>query len=182
MICGEGIGLRLIVEEDLPLLAKWSDGDLTHSMFYSTGLVSEAGLSKWLKGLLSDSTRMRFAVQRLEGGATIGVVGLEHIDYRNQVGEVAGLIIDPTERKQGWGTKAVKTLQSYSFNDLNLHRLYVRIYSSNAAALCTAEKAGFKKEGVARDAVHNNWRYEDVVYLAVLREEWKHERAATTAI
>ena len=159
MICGDGVGLRLVLEDDLPLIAQWRDDDHTRAMFYSPALMSEEALRHWFKALLGDSTRMRFMIRRLEDGATIGIVGLEHIDYRNQVAELAGLIIAPAERGQGWGTKAVNTLISYGFDDLNLHRLYTRIYSSNRAAQCVAEKAGLQSEGVARQSVYHNWGY-----------------------
>ena len=177
MICGDRVGLRLVMEDDLPLFARWRDDELVDSMFYSPAHVSEAKLHNWFKTLFGDPTRMRFMIQRLEDSATIGIVGLEHIDYRNQVAELAGLIIDLSERKQGWGTRALATLIRYGFDDLNLHRLYARIYSSNRAAQCVAEKAGLKSEGVARQSVYHNWDYEDVVHMAILREEWKHEPA-----
>jgi RimJ/RimL family protein N-acetyltransferase len=182
MICGDGVGLRLVLEDDLPLLARWRDDELVGSMFYSPALISEANLRNWFKAILSDPARMRFMIQRLEDAATIGIVGLEHVDYRNQVAELAGLIINPAERKQGWGARSLAILIRYSFDDLNLRRLYARIYASNRAAQCVAEKAGLKSEGVARQSVFHNWNYEDVIHMAILREELKHEPAATAAV
>jgi RimJ/RimL family protein N-acetyltransferase len=171
MICGDRVGLRLVLEDDLPLLARWRVDELVSSMFYSPALVSESSLRNWFKALPGDPARMRFMIQRLEDAGTIGIVGLEHIDYRNQVAELAGLIIDPAERGRGWGAKALSTLIRYSFGDLNLRRLYARIYASNLAAQCVAEKVGLQKEGVARQSVYHNWDYEDVVHMAILREE-----------
>ncbi len=182
MIASEGVGLRLVVEEDLSLIARWRDDEQMGSMFYSPSLVSEAHLGKWLREMLGDPARMRFMIQRLEDGVTIGIIGLEHIEYRNQVAELAGLIIDPAERGRGWGSKAVNTLIRYCFSDLNLHRLYARIFSSNLAAQCVAEKVGLQKEGVAHQAVYHNWNYEDIVHMAILREEWKYEPAGTAAV
>jgi len=182
MICGEGVGLRLVLEEDLRLVAGWRDDEPARSMFYSPALTSETGLRNSFKALLGDPTRMRFMIQRLADGTTIGIVGLEHIDYRNQVAELAGLVIDPAERGQGWGAKALDTLIRYAFDDLNLHRLYARIYSSNRAAQRVAEKVGLQSEGIARQSVFHNWVYEDIVYMAILREEWKHERTTTNAV
>jgi len=180
MICGDGVGLRLLLEDDLRLLSQWRDDEQTRAMFYSPAFISDTGLRHWFKALLGDPTRMWFMLQRLEDGATIGIVGLERIDYRNQIAELAGLIIAPTERKQGWGTKTLDVLIRYSFDDLNLHRLYARIYASNHAALCVAEKAGLKDEGVERQSTFHDWKYEDITHMAILREEWKHESAPTT--
>ena len=86
---------------------------------------------------------------------------------------MTGLIIAPAESSRGWGTKAMAVLIHYAFEDLNLHRLYTRLYASNRAAQRVAAKAGLKPEGAARQAVFHNWRYEDVIYMSILREEWR---------
>lgn len=176
MICGNGIGLRPVLEEDLLLLGEWRSDPLTQSMFYSPFLWSDTALQHWFKALLGDSNRIRFMVQRLEDNATIGIVGLEHIQPRNQEAELAGLVIAPSERNRGWAAKAVSTLIVYAFQDLNLHRLYARIYAPNKAGLRVAEMAGMRCEGVARQAVFYNWHYEDVLYWSLLREEWQNDQ------
>jgi RimJ/RimL family protein N-acetyltransferase len=182
MICNNGVGLRLVLEEDLPLLERWRDDPLTHSMFYSFALMSDSALRNWFRSLLSAPNRMRFMIQRLEDGATIGITGLEHIEYRNQEGELAGLVIDPAERGRGWATKAIGTLTQYAFEDLNLHRLFARIHHSNGGARRVAEKAGLISEGAMRQAVYHDGRYEDLIYMSILREERKHERSTTIAV
>ncbi len=175
MICGEGIGLRPVLEQDLSLIAHWQDKDLSSPMFYSLALVSETALRGWLKALLGDSTRIRFMVQVLETGVTLGMIGLEHIDYRNQAAELAGLFIDSSQGRRGWGTKATQSLIRYAFEDLNLHRLSARVHTSNRAAQRVAERAGLRCEGIAREAVFRNGAYDDVVFMSILREEQKHE-------
>lgn len=172
MIQGEGIGLRPFLETDLELVGRWSSDPATEAMYYSPFLSSETVLRNWYRVLLNDSGRMRFMVQRLSDGKPIGIIGLERIQYRNQEAEVGGLIIDRAEWGQGWAGRAVSVLTTYAFEDLNMHRLFVRIYASNRAARRVAEKAGFKHEGVARQAVFHDWHHEDIVYMSILREEW----------
>jgi len=182
MICGEGVGLRLVLEQDLELLARWRNDPLTSAMFHSPFMMSDAALIDWHRALLGNPDRMRFMIERLEDKVTIGIIGLEHINYRNQEAELAGLVIDLAERGQGWGAKAIGTMVRYAFEDLNLHRLYARIYGSNRAARRVAEKAGLIYEGQLRQSVYHNWGYEDIIYMSILREEWKHERATATAV
>jgi RimJ/RimL family protein N-acetyltransferase len=173
LICGEEVGLRPVLEEDLALLGRWHNDALMCATFYPLFLMSESALRNWHRDLLTSPNRMRFMIQRLGDRLTVGIVGLEHIDYRNQEAELAGLVVAPEERRHGWATKGVQTLSCYAFDDLNLHRLYVRIYGSNHAAQRVFEKAGFQCEGVARQAVFHDFCYEDVIYMAVLREEWR---------
>jgi RimJ/RimL family protein N-acetyltransferase len=142
-------------------------------MFFSLALMSEAALRNWLKGLLVDGTRMRLMVQVLHGGVTVGIIGLERIDYRNQSAELAGLLIDPLARGHGWGTHAARALIRYAFEDLNLCRLAARIPISSHAPQRVAEKTGFTREGIARQALLHNGDFEDVVFMSILREVWK---------
>jgi RimJ/RimL family protein N-acetyltransferase len=175
VILGDGVGLRPIEEKDLAFLKRCFNDPFTEPMFYSQFLMSDGALLDWHHALLSSSSRMRFIIQRLDDGAAVGLIGLEHIDYRNQEAELAGLIIDPTERRCGWGKKATNALISYAFKDLHMHRLFARIYASNTAARRLTEKVGLKFEGAMRQALYHNWGFEDLVYVSILRGEWQHE-------
>ncbi len=179
MICGQEVGLRPFLESDLDCVAQWRNDPATRAMFYSPFLLSETALRNWNRALLSDSARLRFIVQRLADDKPIGIVGLEHIQYRNQEAELAGLIMDPAETGQGLGSKSIALLTRYAFEDLNLHRLFARIYASNVAARRVAEKAGLKHEGTARQAVFHDWHFEDVIYMSILREERQDGTAPT---
>ena len=55
---------------------------------------------------------------------------------------------------------------------LRLHRLELEVFSFNPRAQHVYEKAGFRKEGVRRDAVLDNGRYADVILMAILEDEW----------
>lgn len=175
MICGDGVALRPVLEEDLDALAAWSRDALTPALFSPGFLRPEEAVHKWFAGLLESQTRIALIIQRLENPTAVGLVGLEHIQYRNQEAEIAGLIIAPSQRGQGLATRGVKTLIRYAFEDLNLHRLFARIHSSNQPALRVARKAGLTREGVLRESVLVNECYLDIVYLALLREEWKND-------
>jgi RimJ/RimL family protein N-acetyltransferase len=59
-----------------------------------------------------------------------------------------------------------------AFGDLNLHRVYLSVLSSNTAAIRTYEKAGFRREGLAREAAYKRGRYEDLVEMAILSHEF----------
>lgn len=182
MICSGGVGLRPVLEQDLQSLTRWRDNEFACPLYYSLALMSEWALRNWLRALLGDSSRMRFMVQVLDGQATVGIVGLEHIDYRNQSAELAGLIIDPEQRGRGLGTSAVGILLQYAFNDLNLHRVFARIHASNGPAQRVVAKAGLQSEGTARQCDFHNGAYVDVIYMSILREEWKHEHAVDLAV
>ena len=60
----------------------------------------------------------------------------------------------------------------HGFETLNLHRIYLRVYSTNPRARRSYEKAGFVLEGTLREAVYRHGKYADIHVMSVLRSEW----------
>jgi [ribosomal protein S5]-alanine N-acetyltransferase len=64
-----------------------------------------------------------------------------------------------------WGngimTKAVRALSEYAFDELGLHRIFAKPYTTNAASARVLEKSGFTLEGIIRAAVFKDGRILD---------------------
>lgn len=83
-----------------------------------------------------------------------------------------------TQRGKGISTWATEVTRDFAFEQLGLHRLELDVYSFNPRAERAYAKAGFKREGVLRDAVLDGGQYADDILMAILEEEWralKHE-------
>lgn len=57
--------------------------------------------------------------------------------------------------------------------ELKLHRVELDVFSFNPRAIRAYEKAGFRREGVLRDAVKDGDKYGDDILMAILEEEWE---------
>lgn len=173
MIMGEKTGLRPVEETDLELLARWRNDPQIRRMFFTPLLFSLASQRQWYEELVTSSTRMQFMAVRLSDGKTIGTAGFDNIDCRHQNAEMGSLVVDPAERRLNYGIDFGKTLIRYGFQELNLHRIYGRVFAFNDPILAAAEKAGFRVEGIARQAAFAAGEFHDVVLVAVLRDEWQ---------
>jgi len=173
MIYGRKVGLRPVEEGDLSLLLHWRNDPQVRPLFFWPFLLSASGQKGWHKALLDDPTRLHFMIVRLADNLTIGAIGLDQIDYRNQTAQLGSMIIAPSERDLGWGTDAALALMRYAFSELNLHRLCGRAYAFNTASIRGCKRGGMKEEGIARQAAFVNGQFHDVVFLAALREEWQ---------
>ncbi len=180
MLCGAMVGLRLVEEEDLALLATWRNHPQTRQSFFTPLLISQSGQKGWYEGLLKDPTRLQFMIVRLADNVVVGTIGLDRIDHRNQDAEAARLIIDPAVRGHAYGAWALNLLLDYAFRQLNLHRVYAKIFASNGSIRRALDKTPFKEEGVSRKAVFVNGEFCDVINIAVLREEWEARVPADT--
>ena len=61
----------------------------------------------------------------------------------------------------------------FAFEELQLHRLELSVFSFNPRAEAVYRKAGFRREGVLRDAVLDGDQYADEICMAILEDEWR---------
>ena len=56
----------------------------------------------------------------------------------------------------------------YAFEELKLHRLFLRVYADNIRAINSYEKAGFVEEGRFCDDVYINGQFQDVIFMGMI--------------
>ncbi|MEA2564816.1 MAG: [ribosomal protein S5]-alanine N-acetyltransferase [Acidobacteriota bacterium] len=81
---------------------------------------------------------------------------------------------------QGYATDAARTLITYGFNDLGLHRITAAIGPDNTASLSLVGRLGFTYEGRLRDHVHTNGAWRDSNLYSMLATEWKSNEGIST--
>lgn len=106
-------------------------------------------------------------------GRIIGESVINEIDWKLRRGNFRIGIFQRTEREKGIGTWVTEVTRDFAFADLKLHRLELDVFSFNLRAEKAYLKAGFKREGVLRDAVLDGDRYADDILMAMLEDEWK---------
>ncbi len=124
----------------------------------------------WERGVANDHALFMFGPHGK--GSAIGYMGLFAIDWLNQQADF-GIAIDPAHWAQGYGREVTARLLEYAFLELNLHRIELTVLSSNPAGIRAYRSAGFVVEGTKRQADFVQGAWEDVLLMAVLREEWK---------
>ncbi|MGW1615191.1 GNAT family N-acetyltransferase [Streptomyces sp. NPDC002285] len=101
---------------------------------------------------------------RVIGFVRIGLSGV-------QAGKL-GYAIAAKEWGRGYATDAARTLVTYAFKELALHRITAAIGPENVASIAVAQQLGFTREGVLRDHVLTNGAWRDSVLYSVLAHEW----------
>lgn len=108
------------------------------------------------------------------GGAVLGESVINEIDWRARSANFRICIFGAAGRDRGLGSWAVALTRDYAFAELGLHRLELDVFSINPRAERVYERAGFRREGVLRDAVLlPDGTYCDDVLMAILEEEWR---------
>ena len=102
----------------------------------------------------------------------IGNCGCMSLDHLNQTGEVGIFIGNKDYWNRGYGTEALSLLMDYGFKALNLHNIWLRVYSFNEKAIKSYEKIGFKIIGKRREALLRGKDRHDCVYMDILYDEF----------
>ena len=103
----------------------------------------------------------------------IGESVINEIDWDLRCANFRIGIYHMTERGKGIGTWATEVTCDFAFEELHLHRLELDVYSFNPRAERVYLKAGFKREGILRDAVMDGGKYADDILMSILEDEWK---------
>lgn len=106
-------------------------------------------------------------------GQIVGESVINEIDWVLRRGNFRICIFRSDARGKGIGTWATRMTCAFAFEHLRLHRLELNVFSFNPRAEKAYLKAGFKKEGILRDAVLDGDRYADEILMAVLEDDWK---------
>ena len=173
MIRGERILLRAIERDDLPNYVQWFNDPAVLTYFGPVEPFSLAAEEQWYEQQLQDKSTCNFAVEF--EGRHIGGGGFCRINERNANAEVGLFVGIPELWDQGLGRDVLQTMVRFGFEQLNLHRICLRVFAENERAIHMYEKAGFQHEGRWRQAEFRHGRYHDMLWMSILRDEWKRE-------
>lgn len=172
MLSTERLVLKLMEQADETDIIRWrNDREVTESLFSSRGItISEH--RNWFDSYVKSGNRIEFMVIKKDDGKKIGTIGLSNIDHRNQKAEYGILLGEKDEWGKGYAKEASIAIINYGFEELNLMKIYLRVFKDNTAAVNLYKKLGFVEEGILRKEYYKNGRFKDVLPMSVLREEW----------
>jgi RimJ/RimL family protein N-acetyltransferase len=169
------IRLTELRQNDSKTLLRWINNREQVLFNASYKPVHESQHQAWFESVQKRSDMVIFGIRLTEADQLIGTCQLHSIDAVSHSAELQIRLGDVETRNKGYGTDAVRMLLKFGFRDLNLHRIYLHVFATNMPAIRVYEKSGFVREGLLRQAVHLNGRYEDVLLMSVLRDEFKDE-------
>lgn len=175
---GKRIRLRAAEREDIPIFLNWiNDEEITENLdlIYPFSFTEE---EQWYENMISRPEEEHLFVIEVhnqsheETNTPIGTCKFFNIDWRNRSGELGIMIGEKDYWNQGYGTEVMHLLQKHGFNTLNLHRIWLQVFSNNRRAIHVYEKVGFNHEGIFRQAYYKNGSYIDIHIMSVLKHEW----------
>jgi RimJ/RimL family protein N-acetyltransferase len=179
MIEGRKVRIRAIEKTDIDEIMKWVNDPEVKSNLLMRYPVSQCQEEKWIEtALAADNQRNKTFALETKDGVYLGGIGLHKIDWENSNAEV-GIVIGKKEYwDKGYGTDAMMAMLDFGFNQMNLHRIYLRVFEFNHRGIRSYEKCGFKREGVLRHDRYKEGQYYDTVMMGILKEEFRQNSGA----
>ncbi len=171
----EGFVLRAARKEDAVNYYQQNYNPLNPEVARLTGCKSYFTHDEVINFFLScidDENRYDFLIVS-PAGHIIGESVINEIDWELRKANFRICIFHSDACGKGIGTWATRMTCCFAFEKLHLHRLELDVFSFNPRAEKVYLKAGFKREGVLKDAIKDGESYADDILMAILEDEWK---------
>ncbi|GAB4542297.1 MAG: GNAT family protein [Anaerolineae bacterium] len=172
MIQGKQIRLRAVEPGDLPDYHRWlNDPEVIRYLKLYTPL-SMPDEEDWYRAVREDASQMVFAIET-EAGQHIGNLGLMRLNWKDRSAELGIVIGNKSQWGKGYAQDAIQTLLNFAFEEMNLNRIYLRVYAGHTAAITVYRKCGFVEEGRLREETYSEGRYHDMLVMGILKREFE---------
>lgn len=135
--------------------------------------LSLAAQEKWFENSLQNTSTKRFIIEN-ENSKPIGITGLWEIDWHNRSAMTAIKLGGRNfQSGNGYATLAVATIMDFAFVEVGLNKLHGSILASNLASQALyLNKSGWSQEGLLKKHVWRNGVFQDLLQVAILKEEY----------
>lgn len=171
--------LRTLVESDAKNLADlmrrnkyfWSIHEPLHEDEFYT---EEAQFKKILESmhLLRANREYSFGIYEKGRNYLIGHISLYAIKRLPYNSAFIGYSIDENYTRKGFATEAVKQVVEFAFQNVQLHRIEAYVSPKNDGSIKVLENAHFVREGLLRELLYINGRWEDHYLYSLLRYDY----------
>lgn len=170
------VSFRDFEERDIDFIYRCKNDEKLNSMIVGEfHPFSYEDAIKWVHGCMGEHDTYKFwAICTNDGERRIiGWLSLSTIDPKNKSACFYGIVIgDPQYRDGRAWIESFLFLYHNVFVERGFNRLYGSCLTDNKASLYIAEAMLEKIEGVARQAVYKNGKFHDVLYAAILKDDY----------
>lgn len=109
-------------------------------------------------------------------GRIVGESVIHEIDWDARCADFRICLFHTEDCGRGVGSWAVRRTRDFAFEVLALHRLELDVYAINPRAERAYLAAGFRREGVRREAIPMDGGWTDDILMAILEGEWREQK------
>jgi len=171
IIEGQRVRLRPITMSDTELIVKWRNKDSVRQNFIFREPFTVEMHEAWMKNKVETGEVIQYIIEDKNSNMPVGSVYFRDINKRNKSAEYGVFIGEDAARGKGLGSETAGLFARFGLQVVGLHRIFLRVFAENKGAIKSYKNAGFIVEGVARDMVYLDERYQDIVFMALLGDQ-----------
>ncbi len=165
--------LRALELDDYKTSIHWrKDDDIWNMLGGPKYFVSEAYEKKWVENTIFNSKDVKLAICLKENDRYIGNVYMTNIDMLQRSCHSHVLIGEKDCWGKGLAREALLDASSYMFNERNINRIQALVLESNKQSLKMFQKCGYQIEGLMRESVFKDGKYQNQYILSLLKEDF----------
>lgn len=169
MIYREDVSLRQMIDSDLARVLQWRNSDHVRKYMFTDHIISYQEHLDWFNKIKYDKSKRYYIFEHQ--GVPCGVTNFTGLDFHNKKGFL-GIYIGENRLIKGLGSSSLYlTLESY-FETLQFNKIYAEVFAFNTKAINLYQKFGFIQEGLFKNHVLKNGRYEDVYLYSLFNDAW----------
>jgi RimJ/RimL family protein N-acetyltransferase len=182
-LVGARLSLRPATAADIPQLFQWYADPTLMSLYDGVPFPTESldlfesEYRLWLDNDVALDFAGAFIMEMRDSQRAVGECSWTLVDRTGPespgIYHVGGLVGPADLRGKGLGTEALRLLRDYLFQDKDAHRLEAITSAFNTGSMKTLHRNGFAREGVLREAVLVDGKWQDRVLFSLLRSEWE---------
>lgn len=165
------VSLRNITLDDTNNIVKWRNNPNVKKNFCLQDDLTVEVHENWFKTRILTGDVKQFIIKDEEQNIDVGSTYLRDIDMKNKKAEFGIFIGEDSARGRGIGSESVKLTIKCAFEELKLHKVFLRVFANNIQAIKAYEKAGFEYEGTSKDdIILPSGEYQDIIFMAIINK------------
>lgn len=168
--------LRALEPDDFKISTAWrNDDEIWNQLGGVKRYVSSVFEKKWVEDAIFDTKNVRLAVCLRDDDTYIGNVYLTDLNLINRSAVSHIFIGDKRLWGKGLASEAYLLLLEYAFQERGLHRINAFVLENNIPSCRLHEKCGYAREGVLRETVFKNGKWQNQVVYSILEDEYRNK-------
>lgn len=173
------VKLRALMKDDIETLRALVNDPAVMKTSNTFRPISDVEQLAWFEAMVKNDRAVWFGITSTSSSdRLVGTCCLVEIDWFARQAELR-IRVEQAAWGTGVGSAACRALLDHAFQQLNLDRVWLRVFDVNPRARAMYEKLGFVVEGTLRRAAYVDGALTDVIVMGLLRDEYP--RAAPRA-
>lgn len=130
--------------------------------------VNSTNVEKWIDSLYNQDQKRKivFGIYEKTNLQMVGYLSIKDIDYISRTGYF-GIIMRKGFRGKGYSKEAITIFFNYLKKYIGIRKITLQVLAININAIELYKKLGFKEEGLLKEQVFINEKYEDLLIMSL---------------